>query len=236
MSMKIEDIIKNKKILVVDDNKDILHLFKKILSTHGYNVTSAENGQEALKLAFEDPPDLILLDLALPKIDGLSVCKKLKESDETSMIPIIMVTCRDTMKDKILGLKLGADDYITKPIYYVELLTRVESLLKLRELQKQLIEARKLETLAQIAVSVNHEINNPLCSISANAEMLKTHMDNSDDGVLRKIDIILKEVDRIKQVISKLSNATRVISMEYISGVKMLDLNKSIQSNEQEFE
>ncbi|MGA1864660.1 MAG: response regulator [bacterium] len=236
MSMKIEDIIKNKKILVVDDNKDILHLFKKILSTYGYNVISAENGQEALKMAFEDSPDLILLDLALPKMDGFTVCKKLKESDETSMIPLIMVTCRDTMKDRIQGLKLGADDYITKPIYYVELLTRVESLLKLRELQKQLIEARKLETLAQIAVSVNHEINNPLCSISANAEMLKTHIDNSDDSVLRKIDIILKEVDRIKQVISKLSNATRVISMEYISGVRMLDLNKSIQSDDREFE
>ncbi|MGA1839861.1 MAG: response regulator [bacterium] len=236
MSMKIEDIIKNKKILVVDDNKDILHLFKKILNTYGYNVISAENGQEALKMAFEDSPDLILLDLALPKMDGFAVCKKLKESDETSMIPLIMVTCRDTMKDRIQGLKLGADDYITKPIYYVELLTRVESLLKLRELQKQLIEARKLETLAQIAVSVNHEINNPLCSISANAEMLKTHINSSDDSVLRKIDIILKEVDRIKQVISKLSNATRVISMEYISGVKMLDLNKSILNDDREFE
>jgi DNA-binding response OmpR family regulator len=236
MSVKIEEIIKNQKILVVDDNKDILHLFKKILSTHGYNVTSAENGYEALKMAFEDPPDLILLDLALPKMDGFTVCKKLKESVKTSMIPVVIVTCRDTMKDKILGLQLGADDYITKPIYYVELLTRVESLLKLRELQKQLIEARKLETLAQIAVSVNHEINNPLCSISANAEMLKTHINNSDDAVFRKIDIILKEVDRIKQVISKLSNATRVISMEYISGVKMLDLNKSIQNNGKDFE
>lgn len=236
MLVKIEEIIKNQRILVVDDNKDIVHLFKKILSTHGYKVTSAENGHEALKMAFENPPDLILLDLALPKMDGYTVCKKLKESNETSMIPVIMVTCRDTMKDKIQGLQLGADDYITKPIYYIELLTRVESLLKLRELQKQLIEARKLETLAQIAVSVNHEINNPLCSISANAEMLKTIINNTDDTVLHKIDIILKEVDRIKQVISKLSNATRVISMEYISGVKMLDLNKSMQNNDREFE
>ena len=234
MTSKIEEIKRNQKILIVDDNKDILHLFKKILSTHGYNVISAENGHDALKMAFEDPPDLILLDLALPKMDGFTVCKKLKESDETSMIPVIIITCKDTMKDKILGLQVGADDYITKPIYYVELLTRVESLLKLRELQKQLIEARKLETLAQIAVSVNHEINNPLCSISANAEMLRTHIDSADDGVLRKIDIILKEVDRIKQVISKLSNATRVISIEYISGVKMLDLNKSIRNNNEE--
>jgi len=90
----------------------------------------------------------------------------------------------------------------------------------------------QIETLAQIAVSVNHEINNPLCSISANAEMLRTTIDSNDDMVLRKIDIILKEVDRIKQVIRKLSNATRVISMEYISGVKMLDLDKSARNNE----
>jgi DNA-binding response OmpR family regulator len=232
MSIKIDDITKNKTILVVDDNKDIVHLFKKILSIHGYKVTTAENGSDALKMAFEDPPDLILLDLAMPKMDGFTVCKKLKESNETNMIPVIMVTCRDTMKDRIQGIELGADAYITKPIYYIELLAWVESLLKLRELQKQLIEARKLETLAQIVVSVNHEINNPLCSISANAEMLRTTIKSDDDMVLHKLDIILKEVDRIKQVISKLSNATRVISMEYISGVKMLDLDKSARSNE----
>ncbi len=232
MFFEIGEAAKDKTIMVVDDNKDMVHLFKKILNTHGYEVTSAGTGDDALKMAFENPPDLVLLDLAMPKMDGYTVCKRLKESDETNMVPVIMVTCRDSMKDKIQGLEIGADDYITKPVQYIELLARVESLLKIKELHKRLIEARKLETLAQIAVSVNHEINNPLCSISANAEMLRASIGNGNEIALHKVDIILKEVDRIKQVISKLSSATRVISMEYISGIKMLDLNKSAQDNE----
>jgi len=232
MFSNIEVPKESKTILVVDDNRDMVHLFKKILATHGYQVISAENGLDALKMASENLPDLILLDLAMPKIDGYTVCKRLKDSDETNMIPVIMVTCRDTVKDKIQGLEFGADDYVTKPINYIELLARVESLLKIRDLHHRLIEARKLETLAQIAVSVNHEINNPLCSISANAEMLRTAINDPDDSVLRKIEIILKEVDRIKQVINKLSSATRVISMEYISGIRMLDLDKSSEDDE----
>jgi len=234
MHSPVEDDKDSKTILVVDDNQDMVHLFKKILSIHGYKVISAGNGADALKIAFETPPDLILLDLAMPKMDGYAVCKQLKASNKTNMIPIIIVTCRDSMKEKIQGLETGADDYITKPIYYVELLTRIESLLKIRELHQRLIKIQKLETLAQVAVTVNHEINNPLCSISANAEMLRTTLENPDEAILRKIDIILKEVDRIKQVINKLSHATRVVSMEYISGVKMLDLDKSSGGDKKE--
>ena len=218
---------KNRTILVVDDNRDMLHLFTKILETHGYNVVAAESGNEALGMACKNPPDLILLDLAMPKMDGYAVCRKLKESNKTGMIPVIMVTCRSTMKDKIQGLETGADDYITKPIHYVELLARVESLMKIKELHERLIETQKLEMLAQIAVSVNHEINNPLCAITANAEMLRMTLENPDEAVLQKITTILKEVERIKQVVNKLSRATKVISMDYISGIKMLDLDRS---------
>lgn len=227
MSMKIDESIKGKTIMVVDDNRDMVHLFKRILTNRGYQVISAEDGLEALQMVEETPPDLILLDLSLPKMDGYKVCQRLKDSDTTTMIPVIMVTCRGGMTDKIQGLATGADDYITKPVNNEELLARVESLLKIRDLHERLTEARKLETLAQVAVSVNHEINNPLCSIVANAEMLKECLAGAHESVMHKIESILKESERIKQVINKLSNATKVISRDYIPGIKMIDLDGS---------
>lgn len=227
MNTNIDEAIKGKYILVVDDSEDMLHLYKRILTKQGYKVHSAENGHNGLKMAHETHPDLIILDVTMPKLNGYEVCNKLKESDDTEMIPVIIVTCRSDMEDKIQGLETGADDYLTKPINNAELLARVKSLLKIRELNERLVQAQKLETLAQVAVSVNHEINNPLCSISANAEVLKGILTDADSKVIRKIDIIIKEVERIKQVVDKLTRATRVISTDYISGIKMIDINES---------
>ncbi|MBN2372270.1 response regulator [bacterium] len=227
MTLSIDEAIKGKRIIVVDDNKDMVYLYRKILKDQGYQVGSAENGLDGIQLILKELPDLVLLDLSMPKMDGYQVCKRLKNIEETKTIPVIMVTCRGNTRDKIYGLELGADDYIKKPVNNEVLLARVKSLLKMKEMHERLTEARKLETLAQVAVSVNHEINNPLCSISANAEMLKTSIAGADERLIHKVDIILKEVDRIKQVVSKLTNATRVISTEYISGVKMLDLDES---------
>ena len=104
-------------------------------------------------------------------------------------------------------------------------------MLKLRNLHYRLIQAEKLATLAQVAVSVNHEINNPLCAISANAEIIKMMVAKGIDidRMNAKVDAILGEVDRIKGVIEKLSKATKVVSMEYIAGIQMLDIDQSIE-------
>ncbi len=225
----IDEAIKRKDLLVIDDNEDMIHLYKRILTKQGYNVRSADNGYDGLRQAFQDVPDLVLLDLSMPKMDGYQVCKRLKESEETKMVPVIIVTCKADMNDKIQGLETGADDYLTKPVNNAELLARVKSLLKIRELNDRLIEAQKLETLRQTAVSVCHEINNPLCSISANAEILKTAVSGTDKKLVRKIDIIIKEVDRINRVVDKLMRATKVVSTEYIPGIEMLDLDESVE-------
>ena len=85
MSIGIEESIKGKTVMVVDDNRDMVHLFKRILTKKGYQVTSAGDGYEALQMVFENPPDLILLDISMPKVDGYKVCQKLKDSDETAV-------------------------------------------------------------------------------------------------------------------------------------------------------
>ncbi|MCH4891338.1 response regulator transcription factor [Acidaminobacter sp. JC074] len=116
-----------KKILVVDDEKSISDIIKFNLLKDGYDVEVAEDGDEALKKVYLIQPDLILLDVMLPKLDGFQVCRKIRESFNT---PIIMLTAKEEEVDKVLGLELGADDYITKPFGMRELLARVKANLR----------------------------------------------------------------------------------------------------------
>ncbi len=117
-------------IFAVDDEEDILELLRMNLEREGYKVTCIEAGEECVKKAREKIPDLILLDLMLPGIDGLDVCKILKSESKTRHIPIIMITAKGEESDIVTGLELGADDYITKPFSMKVLMARVKSVLR----------------------------------------------------------------------------------------------------------
>ncbi len=114
----------NKKILVVDDERPIADIIKFNLEKEGYKVFVAEDGQQAVNMTYEHKPDLIVLDIMLPIMDGFTVCKKLRENMTT---PIIMLTAKEEEVDKVLGLELGADDYMTKPFSVRELMARVKA-------------------------------------------------------------------------------------------------------------
>ncbi len=116
-----------KKILVVDDEKPITDIIKFNLTKEGYEVAVAHDGEEALQQVEEVEPDLIILDLMLPKIDGLEVARQVRMKHD---MPIIMVTAKDSELDKVLGLELGADDYVTKPFSNRELVARVKANLR----------------------------------------------------------------------------------------------------------
>lgn len=117
----------DRKILIVDDEKNILEIIAFNLKKEGYQVIKAADGEEGLKKALEEDPDLILLDIMMPKMDGYEVCKKIREKKNT---PIIMLTARAEEVDKVLGLELGADDYVTKPFGVRELMARVKANLR----------------------------------------------------------------------------------------------------------
>ena len=120
-----EEIVKDAKtILIVDDEQPIVDILVYNLKKEGYNTIEASDGITAINVALEQKPDLILLDIMLPKLDGLSVCKRIKNSLN---VPILMLTAKDGEIDKILGLELGADDYIVKPFDPKELLARVKA-------------------------------------------------------------------------------------------------------------
>ncbi len=117
-------------ILIVDDEESILELLEYNLAQNGYQVTCAANGKEALKLAESDSPDVILLDLMLPGIDGLRLCNILKNSPKTSDIPVIMLTAKGEESDIVIGLEMGADDYIVKPFSPKVLIARIRAVLR----------------------------------------------------------------------------------------------------------
>ena len=125
------------RILVVDDVADNVEILRMRLSTLGYAVDEATDGEQALARIAADPPDLVLLDVMMPKIDGLEVVRRLKADKSLPFMPVIMVTAKTTPKDVVAGLEAGADDYLTKPIDHGALIARVRSMLRIKALHDE---------------------------------------------------------------------------------------------------
>ena len=163
------------KILIVEDEKDIIKMLDYNLKKEGFRVIDARDGEDALDLAMREHPDLILLDLMLPGMDGLEVCKSLKKESKTSPIPIIMLTAKSQESDKVLGLGLGADDYITKPFSPGELIARIKALLRRASEKEKLPEIFQAHDLkidfAKILVMIKDK---PIELTSKEFELLKT--------------------------------------------------------------
>ena len=137
------------RILVVDDNQDNIEIIATRLRFRGYEILEASDGEQALALVRDSAPDLILLDVMLPDIDGYEISRRIKGAADLPFIPIILVTARDSTQDKVAGLDAGADDYLTKPINFPELEARVRSMLRIKRLQDELEEKnRELERLS----------------------------------------------------------------------------------------
>ena len=137
------------RILVVDDNQDNVEIISTRLRFRGYEMEEASDGEQALAMVHRNPPDLILLDVMLPDIDGYEISRRIKGDESLPFIPIILVTARDSTQDKVAGLDAGADDYLTKPITCPELEARVRSMLRIKRLQDELEEKnRELERLS----------------------------------------------------------------------------------------
>src|SRR5687767_12274774 len=144
--------MQNARILVVDDERQNRVLLKKILTPMGFQVREATNGEEALAQVAAELPDIILLDVVMPKLDGYAVCQKLKTDPRTRLIPIIMLTSLNQLPDKLKGVELGVDDFLIKPFNVAELTTRVRSLLALKLYTDELEHAENV--LESIALTV----------------------------------------------------------------------------------
>jgi class 3 adenylate cyclase/CheY-like chemotaxis protein len=122
------------RILIADDNPDNLDIFRTRLAAHGYEIITATDGEEALKVAREQQPDLILLDVMMPKMDGVTVCRNLKSDPKLPFVPIIMLTAKASTQDVVTALDAGAEEYLTKPVDHGALVARVKSMLRIKAL------------------------------------------------------------------------------------------------------
>ena len=128
------------RILIADDNPENLDIFKRRLAVHGYEILTATDGEEALAKAREHQPDLILLDIMMPKLDGIAVCRQLKADSALPFMPIIMVTAKTGSQDVVAGLEAGADEYLPKPVDHAALVARVKSMLRIKGLHDEVQE------------------------------------------------------------------------------------------------
>ncbi len=136
------------RVLVIEDEKNIAELVRYNLEREGFQVVVAQNGEEGLRLVEQHHPDLVLLDLLLPRLDGLEVCRRLRQNDATRLLPIIILTAKASEADKVSGLELGADDYVTKPFSPRELIARIRVALRRRpSARAELTAASRIGTL-----------------------------------------------------------------------------------------
>ncbi len=207
------------KILIVDDNEDILNIIQRVLGGQSYDIRTAINGQQALDEARRDVPDLMLLDVMLPEVDGLTVCRQLKADAATRSIMILLVTGRGSVGHRAEGLDAGADDYIPKPFHITELLARVRSALRikrlnddLREANRQLIASQrerlrteKMATIGLLATGLAHEFNNIMSGILGYAQLARRNEKFKDQFV----EVAIAQSERALELTRSLSTFYR---------------------------
>jgi len=224
------------KILVVDDVYENVELLEAYLSQAGYQVAKAYDGEEALLQVERDPPDLILLDIMMPRLNGYEVCRRLKSEKRTAFIPIVMITALREREERIRGIEAGADEFLIKPFNKQELMARVRSLLRMKalhdqveaanrfleqkvaerteELQRALEELKTLDRLkTQFVSNISHELRTPLTPIKGYlGAMLQGSLGPLSPAQQRGLEAIQESVERLHKLIDDLLGYVRMES------------------------
>lgn len=197
------------KILIVDDVKDNVDILEQFFSSKGFETISAYGGQEALEKIQSLHPDIVLLDIMMPDLDGYHVCEKLrKEMTLFKNMPVILVTAKDDVESKVKGLALGADDYVTKPFDVQELCARVQAALRLKHAQDELKELNELKN--QFLGMASHDIKGPIGRIEKMVEGLLKNKKMLSDDQLENLSKIKKEAEDMFNLITDLLDVVKI--------------------------
>lgn len=209
------------KVLVVDDEVHIVELIKFNLEGNGYSVIEAYDGHNALEIAKKDDIDIVILDLMLPGIDGIEVCRRLRKDPATEKIPIIMLTAKSEETDKVLGLEIGADDYLTKPFSVRELIARMKAVLR-RSIDDIKVES-KIIKIDDIQIDIEkHEV---------------TKADTKIELTLKEFELLRILADNRGKVLSRNMLLDEVWGYDYFGETRTVDvhirhLRKKIEDND----
>ncbi len=212
------------KILVVDDQPINVQLLKRKLEREGIQVSTAYTGQDALELVQREKPDLILLDVMMPDMDGIEVCQRLQENDDTRSIPVMFITARSSKEGKLEGLGVGAVDYITKPIDLDETLARVQTQLRfvavnreMLDLQRRLVEARRAATIGAVTQGIAHNLNNLLGVVMGYLDLIRTHH--------TKAELVKENTQHAEAAVQRI--ITMIKQLSYVASKGPVNLIKS---------
>jgi signal transduction histidine kinase len=213
---------RSERILVVDDDPRNVRLLEGIFRTAGYAVDKAQSGAEALERIALTPPDLILLDVMMPGISGHDVCVRLKKDEKTRAIPVVLVTSLSSTEDKVEGLDLGADDFVSKPVNRLELLAKTRSLLRIKMLHDEVTRAKeelegknrellRLEQLKESLVQmIVHDLKNPLTAIMGNLSLVLQTPDARREKTEHRLGVALESTRIMMRMILDLLDISRL--------------------------
>ncbi len=214
-----------KRILVIDDELKMTESMQKLLSKEGYAVDIANGAREGMGLFETGRFDLVITDLMMPDYDGLYVMDTVRKHNGDT--PVIVVTGYGSMDSVIEAMRKGAYDYVIKPFDFDRIKATVRKVFDKQREQEEILKQKRLEAISQTAVSLNHEINNPLCVISGTAELMLMKWGASDDEMKKPLQMILRNAGRIQKITKKLAELIEPIVVEYQAGIQMIDVEKS---------
>jgi len=218
-------------ILIVDDVLKNIQLLGNILQNEGYEISFAINGEQAIDTVENVNPDLILLDIMMPGIDGYEVCKIFKMNDKIKDIPVIFLSAKNNTEDIVKGFKIGAIDYISKPFIQEELLARVNTHYELKQKRDMITKMKEKEMFNAMVVTANHEIRQPLTTLQVAIDLINLY---SEDDIKKgyranpKVSEFLKKMEKsissITHILDKLKDIDTPQYKTYINDTKMVDI------------
>lgn len=228
-----------KIVLIADDDPDTRSIVANSIELLGHTVLQAVDGTQALSMYSTTPPDVMVLDVMMPGMSGTEVCSQVKSQEEGRYVPVLMLTARDTVRDKVSALEGGADDYLTKPFHYQELQARVKALLRVRELnldlreknqqlqemQERLVQQERQLLVGQLAGTAAHQLGQPLSAIMLNCHLIE-QLPPGDARARAAIASIKQDAKRMAELIEELRTVDPQKTEGYYAGTTILGLSK----------
>ena len=226
-------------ILIADDDPDTRAIVGSAIQMLGHTFVEAGDGRTACSLAQEINIDMAVLDVMMPELNGIEVCEKLKKLPGGEYVPILMLTARDNVKDKVTALDGGADDYLTKPFHYQELQSRIKALLRVRELnirlreqntqlqemQEKLVNQERQMLVTQLAGTAAHQLGQPLSAIMLNCHLVES-LPADDARAKKALAAIKQDAKRMAELIEKLRNADASKKSAYHGKTDILSIDE----------
>jgi sigma-B regulation protein RsbU (phosphoserine phosphatase) len=211
------------QILVVEDEKDTRFILEKLLARNNYEVAMAVNGEEALEKLKTIRPKVILADWTMPVLDGIALCNILKSDERYKTIFYIILTARSSLKDRVMGLDIGADDFLVKPIENQELLARIRSGIRIFNLQNELRDIEHNKAVIEMACTIGLKINNPLSSLALSIQAIESELNPAEVvKIAEDIKIMKESTDRISKFVQELIHLQNPQLVNYIDNNRIL--------------